>query len=233
MVLEAATPDSIALLLTRQGDTAGRKALVTKTNNSTPEIVNGTGAKGEASTNAQRQLFVFSAKSDSSLGAYLASFAKYLEGQDDHGDFLKNLSFTLSQHRNHFTHRQAIASGSLEELKAKLSSTTSVSGKASRTWDPTVGFIFTGQGAQYAQMVKDLHHIRPFSDALTRADGIIRKFGASWSLIGTLTKPPYIFMDDGLMIPVAQMSLRSLKTIHVYTMFRLPNLLARPCSLLW
>lgn len=211
MVLEAATQESIISLLARQDESftaqngvrtkakdtstgwatksndvaAKTNGFAAETNDIMRKVANGAASESKESTNAKRQLFLFSAKSDSSLSAYLASFARYLDDQNDRGNFLKDLSFTLGQRRNHFAHRHTVVSGSLEELKTKISSCTSISGRATKTRDPTVGFVFTGQGAQYAQMVVDLHHIRPFSAALNRADEIIRKFGASWSLIGT------------------------------------------------
>ncbi|KAM0716204.1 hypothetical protein Q7P37_007649 [Cladosporium fusiforme] len=188
VVLEASTPESIASLLAVNGVVANTRNLAAGTDISVSGASSDAASRRNETPDPRFQLFVFSAKSDASLGTYLASFVKYLETQHDYGNRLGDLSFTLGQHRNHFTHRHAIASGSLEELKSKLSSTKSVSGRVIRARDPTVGFVFTGQGAQYARMIADLHHVFPFTAALRRADDIIRKLGASWSLLDELEK---------------------------------------------
>lgn len=184
VVLEASTPESMASLLAGKGTVASTLRSAVETTITLPKLAGDAFANSNETSGPQRQLFVFSAKSDASLVSYLKSLAEYLEDQVDCTNYFTGLSFTLGQHRNHFTHRYAIASGSLGELKEKLSSTTSFSGKTLSARDPTVGFVFTGQGAQYPQMVTELQHIPPFSAALDRADGIIRKLGASWSLLG-------------------------------------------------
>ena len=49
-----------------------------------------------------------------------------------------------------------------------------------------IGFVFTGQGAQWSAMGRELLHYTIFEETLEQADHILLGFGAKWSLIGTL-----------------------------------------------
>lgn len=54
---------------------------------------------------------------------------------------------------------------------------------------PKLGFIFTGQGAQWANMGMGLLAYPVFAQTLHEADGILRNLGAKWSLLGKLRSP--------------------------------------------
>ncbi|KAJ3955053.1 hypothetical protein N0V92_008446 [Colletotrichum tropicale] len=102
------------------------------------------------------RVFVVSAGSNSSLGAYVASLAEYLASHEAQSptSLLQNISFTLGQRRTHFTQsRRAVVAQSLSELRERMLEISGVSpgptglnSKASGT--PIPGFVFTGQGAQ-------------------------------------------------------------------------------------
>lgn len=91
----------------------------------------------------EKRVYVFSARSESSLTAYLSSFRDYLERESDSKAFMRDLSFTLGQRRTHHAHRVAVIADSLEALRTEL--TTAKSRKAR---DQSAAFVFTGQGAQ-------------------------------------------------------------------------------------
>ena len=133
----------------------------------------------DVSNDSRKRLFVLSAKSESSLTAYSASFSKYLESQAQSAgtDFINNLSFTLGQRRTHFTHRLGFFANSLDSLKSQLSTA-----KASKVRDRTLAFVFTGQGAQHAKMASGLQNFEVFTSTLREAETILTEMGATWSL---------------------------------------------------
>lgn len=98
-----------------------------------------------ADKTSQQRLFVFSAKSEQSLTAYLPSFSEYLDEEEvpDDQAFLQDLSYTLGQRRTQHPYRAFAVADSVEGLQEKLSSA-----KPARIRDRTVAFVFTGQGAQ-------------------------------------------------------------------------------------
>ncbi|KAK8074288.1 hypothetical protein PG994_005187 [Apiospora phragmitis] len=141
------------------------------------------------STVANEKLFVVSAKSSTSLEAYISSMADYLEKQPTSTQFLQDLSFTLGQRRTHFPrHRLAVSADSLGSLLDQLKSAPPNS-KTAETLDGTIAFIFTGQGAQYFQMAAGLEKYDAFANAIKRAESLLTELGAPWSLTEELAKP--------------------------------------------
>jgi len=96
---------------------------------------------------------------------------------------LADLCVSANTGRNHFAHRLAIVADSVPHLQAKLAAygngETAIG--VSR-WEaseqqpvPTVAFLFTGQGSQYATMGRDLYATQPlFRQLLDRCDAILR-----------------------------------------------------------
>lgn len=153
-----------------------------------------------------RRLFVFSAKSkvcqvlqffflrhirayllrdlQTSLASYLSSFEDYLDEAPDSSTFFKNLSYTLGQRRTHFPYRAAVVAESLEGLQESLSAL-----KPLRAKETNMTFVFTGQGAQYAQMAAGLRCFPVFAHAMADADAYLKRLAARWSLSEELAKP--------------------------------------------
>ncbi|KAJ2982270.1 hypothetical protein NQ176_g1494 [Zarea fungicola] len=99
---------------------------------------------------------------------------------------LEDLSYTLSERRSHHFNR-----GYLVTDKVSFDEGALVVGKKS-TSQPRVGFIFTGQGAQWPQMGKEL--LKAFPEArqtLTELDNYLQtsSIAPSWSLIEEITEP--------------------------------------------
>ncbi|KAK7997329.1 hypothetical protein PG989_005369 [Apiospora arundinis] len=133
---------------------------------------------------APKRAFVFSAKSEKSLGTYLKSFEEYLLKLPEADDFLKNLSYTLGQRRTHFPHRVSVVADSITSLTQGLSAS-----KPSRARERILAFAFTGQGAQYAGMSAGTAHYKTFTKAIELAETHFTEFGATWSLSKELTRP--------------------------------------------
>jgi acyl transferase domain-containing protein len=69
----------------------------------------------------------------------------------------------------------------------KLDLTAAKCERAAR--DVGLGFVFTGQGAQYANMGLGLLHYPVFKDTLIEIDDVFKSLGAEWSLFGTYSVP--------------------------------------------
>lgn len=133
------------------------------------------------------RLFPFSARSQVSLDAYMTPFRDYLNTASSSISNLNDIAFTLGQRRTHFQHRNAVSAGSIDELKKKLQTFPS-SAKSVLTKDPTLAFIFTGQGAQYFQMGTSLRRYTKFEEAISAAERLLKQLGATWSLTDELNK---------------------------------------------
>ena len=94
-----------------------------------------------------------------------------------------NVAFTLGQRRTVFPWRLAIAGVTTGDLISQLSVGAKKPSRAPEA--PTVGFVFTGQGAQWPAMGRELLHSYPvFRKTMQDVDGCLASLGANFSIIG-------------------------------------------------
>ncbi|MFF3518736.1 beta-ketoacyl synthase N-terminal-like domain-containing protein, partial [Streptomyces sp. NPDC002573] len=78
------------------------------------------------------------------------------------GASLADVCFTADAGRDHFEHRLAVVGGSPGELAERLTSGTGARGYVpAHRPEPTVAVLFTGQGAQYPGMARELYAAQP------------------------------------------------------------------------
>ena len=96
--------------------------------------------------------------------------------------FLKQLAYTIAERRNHFQWRSYCIASSLDRLREKLDRCSS---RAIRTAGvPKLAFIFTGQGAQWAGMGRELRAYEVYNSSLLEADRFLKTLNSHWSVIG-------------------------------------------------
>lgn len=124
------------------GATNGTHTNGTKINGTTAGngVVNG---KEHDLSHDPLRLFVFSAKTKTSLTSYLPSFVEYLNTAPQSSSLAKDLCFTLGQRRSHFNHRVAMVANSTATLEDQLSAQ-----KITKIKEHVISYVFTGQGAQ-------------------------------------------------------------------------------------
>jgi len=123
-----------------------------------------------------QQLLVVSAQTSSGLEAITVNLAAHLERHPRL--FLPDVASTLQSGRKAFAHRRAVVASSSEEAIAKLRSANDrfvFTGKAF-AHDPSIVFLFPGQGAQYVNMGRDLYEGEPvFRDAVERCSQVLKR----------------------------------------------------------
>ena len=101
---------------------------------------------------------------------------------------LRDIAYTLGERRSHMQWRVALAAQSCTDAVALLNSVDSKPLK-SPSKKPQVAFVYTGQGAQWATMGKELLESHPvFADTILAADSHLKSFGANFSLLDELIK---------------------------------------------
>lgn len=112
---------------------------------------------------------------------------------------LADVAYTANVGRSHFEERLAVIAANGDEARDALSAwlrgeapVNVIEGTAAGENPPEVVFLFTGQGAQYAGMGRDLYETQPvFRRALDRCDTILREHLNGTSILDI------IFGDDG------------------------------------
>ena len=148
------------------------------------------GADSQTAPDQRWMLFVLSANSQESLSLKAKDLGIYLEQRPEAFEKLLagNLAYTLGQRRSHLSWKYAIAATSSDELGVRLASTKFSTQRAVQ--EPKIGFVCTGQGAQWAGMGRELVGAYPiFDDTMSKAEIHLQSLGASFSLTEELAKP--------------------------------------------
>ena len=138
-------------------------------------------------TLGRSRVFLLSAKEDGIARSMMTNLHEYLVRSGDcaEEDLLDCLAYTLGDRRSRFPWSVAVAAQTLEDLTQLLEDSGTKPGRA--TEQPRLGFVFTGQGAQWYGMGKELIEAYPvFKSSLRECGQHLKELGASWSLIGML-----------------------------------------------
>ncbi len=96
--------------------------------------------------------------------------------------FLDSMAYTLAQRRSHHAWRSFAVADSLPRLAEILP----IPGAAVCARNNlNAGFIFTGQGAQWYGMGKELGHYPSFRNSILEADKFVESLGCDWKPSGT------------------------------------------------
>ncbi|SPJ88310.1 probable polyketide synthase that catalyse the condensation of one acetyl-CoA and six malonyl-CoA resultin [Fusarium torulosum] len=121
-----------------------------------------------------------SARSSDSLRRNLVNLREFVEGQKGSGtDLLGKLSYTTSARRMHHQFRASVTAQNLEQLSMGLDAAIELQDvKRIPAAARPVGFVFSGQGAQYSGMGKDYFtHFTVFRSEIMSYDSIVRSQG--------------------------------------------------------
>ena len=134
-----------------------------------------------------KKLLIWSAADQSGIERLSASFSDLAEKLmasltvDQATNYLDCLAHTLCDRRSMLSWRSFAIVGSLaalQEMSGKLSRPVRCSTVAK------LGYVFTGQGAQYAGMARELLRFPVFRNSLHQSEMFIGQLGCRWSLTG-------------------------------------------------
>ncbi|KAF4951266.1 hypothetical protein FSARC_12965 [Fusarium sarcochroum] len=147
-------------------------------NNGTPH--------NEETKSSSPQLFVFTAKAKSSLSSGVKELQQWITDRKENVD-LQALAWTLGCRRSLMAWRSTCVASRTEDLLTSMTNLGSVRASLSRP-QPIV-FLFTGQGAQWHAMGRELLETNSaFRDSIVRSDQILQSLGMTWSLVEELLK---------------------------------------------
>jgi acyl transferase domain-containing protein len=131
------------------------------------------------------EMIVLSAKSGASLQTVADQWIALLA--QDSATSLSDLAFTAATGRSHFRHRVAVVGRGKTEVREKLRTwregrtpTGLVAGQITTGRKRKTAFVFTGQGAQYPQMGRQLYQLEPvFKAAIDRCAALMEAEGVA------------------------------------------------------
>lgn len=136
----------------------------------------------------QQLLFALSAPEQNALPRLGETLASYMDDIDASKDarmdsILSQVAFTLSNRRSNFQWRTAVIAEQSEDLKSQLGH---LAKPARASKPPTMMFCFTGQGAQWHAMGRELLAYEIYEASVRNADIYLKSIGAPWSVLEEL-----------------------------------------------
>ncbi len=128
------------------------------------------------------KLIIWSSHEQIGLERSATSLLEYLRVKENPSvELLERLAFTLAEKRSRLPWKSYVVVSTVEELCARLEK---LSTKPIRSLQaPVLGFIFTGQGAQWFAMGRELLAYPTFHDNLERAGKYLTSIGCTWNLL--------------------------------------------------
>jgi acyl transferase domain-containing protein len=142
-------------------------------------------SRGKLVASFTPQLLVWSSheqKGAERTAATLASYVKSLGGSPaEENALLQRLAFTLSNKRSKFPWKSFAIASNLQEAGDAFEQPR----KPERAAElPVVAFVFTGQGAQWFAMGRELLQYELFRETMELAASYFKSLGCAWDLIG-------------------------------------------------
>nr|P9WET8.1 RecName: Full=Highly reducing polyketide synthase Preu1; AltName: Full=biosynthesis protein Preu1 [Preussia isomera]UNY67713.1 polyketide synthase Preu1 [Preussia isomera] len=144
----------------------------------------------------ETRIFLLSARDEASLERLKQVYSDYIadvagrrspDNLFDESAYLDGLAYTLGCRRSVFPCRSFITASTLSELQESLSVQRLISTKAATS--SRLGFVFTGQGAQWARMGLVLMDYPVFAQSIQEADRYLsEELRSSWSVLEELGK---------------------------------------------
>jgi acyl transferase domain-containing protein len=152
-------------------------------------------------------IFMLSVFDEEGISRLATAYTQYFKTlptmtRADEEQYMANLAYTLSAKRSKFAWRSFFVAASFQGLKECLETGIGLSKPVRVHSSPKLGFVFTGQGAQWYAMGRELLHFPVFRRSLESADQYVKSLGSSWSLLGSLVQIFSCQCDRSLLTPL-------------------------------
>ena len=147
-----------------------------------PECRNTLAGKGPESSEL---LFIWSAADEDALKRVVkhqAAHLSRLRSLPEPQQYLRDLAYTLSARRSLLRWRSCVVADSFPKLLQAIENNMPQAIRPKHTC--RVGFVFTGQGAQWHAMGRELLEVPLYQESLSASQKILGELGCTWSVFG-------------------------------------------------
>ncbi|PSN68460.1 hypothetical protein BS50DRAFT_676305 [Corynespora cassiicola Philippines] len=144
-----------------------------------------------ASRDYVKRLFVLSSHDEAGLKRVGQSLAKHLENATtgvSSSSYLANLAHTLGKARSGLAWKATCVAENVAELREQLTTTVGEDAARVPSTPVRIGFVFTGQGAQWARMGIEMLERPVFSASMAKSAKFLKEMGCDWDPVTELSK---------------------------------------------
>ncbi|KAF2490207.1 hypothetical protein BU16DRAFT_470125 [Lophium mytilinum] len=142
-------------------------------------------------SNGTSRVFVLSASDEAGIKRAAEGLSTYLASippPKNEESYLDSLAYTLSEKRTLFSWKTFVVANSLEDLIQQLNEGLKAPKRTRAREVPTLGFVFTGQGAQWHAMGRELLSYPIFRRSVQDASDYLRSLGSVSNMMDELLK---------------------------------------------
>jgi acyl transferase domain-containing protein len=156
------------------------------------QLVRGNGEAEGFKMSPMPKLFILSSQDQSGILRAVKNLLPYAESQFAHSSgsdeqlFLDDLSYTLGERRSIMPWKSFAVASTLEKLRRSLNA---IPPAVRSSQVPKMSFTFTGQGAQWFAMGRELLLYCVYRDSLRLSEDVLESLGCCWSLAYEMSRP--------------------------------------------
>jgi acyl transferase domain-containing protein len=154
------------------------------------------------SNHEAKRIFIFSSLDQAGIKRTVEAYSEYLlsKSSSNENNYIDDLAYTLAKKRTLFPWKSFVVAGSLPELIERLPDAPRIAKHTRKATIPKLGFVFTGQGAQWHGMGRELLVYPIFRRSLEDASNYFDQLNSPWHLLGEFAYGEVPFISKDLII---------------------------------
>ncbi|KAK1637097.1 hypothetical protein BDP81DRAFT_318791 [Colletotrichum phormii] len=143
------------------------------------------GSKRLGSIGGRPKVLALSAHDQAGIKRLSSTYAQFAaESQHREGSFVHDMAYTLAARRTRHPFRSFAIASTVNDLASGVTAAPTTLKRSTK--NGTLAFVFSGQGAQWATMGRELLGVPAFKESVLRSQGCLDALGCKWNAIELL-----------------------------------------------